>query len=415
MSDRTDASTSDMNRRTLLERIGATVVCGGPPALAGCVGREADPGDESDSTTFRYGAAGTEQTNCLDCSDPYGAWALADRLAEDSRGTLEMRTIDGGQICDEQSCVGRIENGTVQVASTSVGNSTKFAPENNVWMLPYLFPPNDRAAISRTLFHEEVWERYWVPFARKYGIIPFLGYPMHHRVIHIGESAAADVEGGITRPEHVAGEKIRRTESRVSANAIGRWGASPVSIAWGDTIQGLQSGLVAGLETWLTNVAAFGMLGSLDRTIMTNWSLGCQMDWASVEWLRSLEPDRRALVADRTRSLTNELIGMTDEVIEERVGATSPPPAGSPFDDNGVTVHELSDDQLEAWRDPVDYARNPGVYEKTFEEAGDVLGGPEAAREFADFLHDLSREDAVPESVEDVEVTSWWDDHLDAI
>lgn len=327
-----------------------------------------------------------------------------------------MRTIGGGQICDEQSCVGRIQNGTVQVASTSVGNSTKFTPENNVWMLPYLFPPGNRAALSHVLFHEEVWERYWVPFAEKYGIVPFLGYPMHHRVIHIGESAAAAAEvDEITRPEHVAGEEIRRTESRVAANAIEAWGASPVSIAWGDTIQGLQSGLVAGLETWLTNVAAFGMLGSLDQTVMTNWSLGCQMDWASVEWLRGFASDRRALVADRTRSLTSELVGMTDEVIEERVGATSSPPDGSPFDRNGVTVHELDADQLDAWREPVAYDRNRGRYERTFEEAGDLLGDSDAARQFTDFLYELAREDSAPDSVEDVEVTAWWDDYLDAI
>lgn len=410
-----DTFSTTMNRRTLLERVGYATTAGGLAGVAGCIG-EGTENPRPASTSFRYGTTGTEQGNCLDCPDPYGVWTLADRLAEDSDGEIDMTLHGGTSICDEQSCIAQLKNGVVQTASTSIGNSTKFAPGNNIWAMAYLFPPRDRTAISYALFHEEAWQRYWVPFAAKHGIVPFVGYPAQHRVIHIGHAAGGDIEADqVTHPDDIAGHGIRRTESRMAVNAINGWGADPVSVGWGDTIQGLESGLISGLETWHTNVSAFGMLPSIDQTVMNNWSIGYQMDWASVDWLRRLPDDARELVAEHSLAVTNELAQLADEVVEQRTGATSPPPDGSPFDEYDVQVHELDDDQLAAWREPVDYRQNPDLYGKTFDEAGDILGGSDQAREFADFIWELSRENGVPDESADLEITSWWDDHLDDI
>lgn len=151
--------------------------------------------------------------------------------------------------------------------------------ENNLWQLPYLFPPENRAPLSYALFHPETWKRYWIPLAKEYGVIPWLGYPNQHRVIHIGTSAANEFNRDrMTLPEDIAGLDIRRTLARVPTKTISGWGANPVKLSWGDTIQGLKSGGVAGLETWLTNVAAFTMLPSIGQTILNNWSMGSQMD-----------------------------------------------------------------------------------------------------------------------------------------
>jgi TRAP-type C4-dicarboxylate transport system substrate-binding protein len=436
-----------MDRRRFLERYGVTsLVAGGMAGLAGCSGGGGDGGDggggdggggdggggDGDTTTggggdtatggdggassitFRHGGVGTESGNCLTCPDPYGNWTLADRLAEASDDRITMEVVGSGQLCGEGDCFSKIRNGVIEAAQTSIGNSTKFAPENNLWGIGYLLPPRNPVAQSYTVFHPEVWNRYWKPFAEKYNLIPFFGYPGQYRVIHIGKAAAEEFEGDrMTRPEDIEGLKIRRTFSRIPANVIGEWGGNPVEVGWGDTAQGLKSGLVDGLETWLTNVAVFGMIPSIGQTIMNNWGMGYEMAWANAEWLQGLDEQNRRILAEETRRITHDLQGQYGEAVDRNAGATSPPPEGSPYAENDVKVNELSDQDLAAWQDGVAFDQNPELYSKTFTQSAPLLGGGDAGRQFAQFVYDLSRESKVPTDPTNFEIQSWWDDHID--
>lgn len=402
-----------MERRNFIERVGKTTAIGASAGLAGCIGSTA-VGRDGSVTKFRYGCVGSEDTNCLGCVDPYGAWTLADRLEQKSNGDIQMQVIGDSQLCSTTNCLTKARANVVETASNSLGNSTKFMPENNLWVLPYLFPPDNRAALSYALFHPETWRRWWVPLAEEYGVMPFLGYPSQHRVIHIGTAAAGNFnDGRMTRPEHITGLSIRRTLARTSVKSINAWGANPVKLSWGDTIQGLKSGVVAGLETWLTNVAAFAMLPVIGQTIKNNWCMGCQMSWVSVDWLREISADHRELLAQETHRLTDTLVGLSDEVMRKRAGAVQPPRAE--YAAEGVTVNKLDDQQLDAWQESVGYKQNPDRYSKTLEQAGTLLGSSEDAREFADFLWNLSRGSSVPDNPNELSVRSWWDDHLHKI
>lgn len=119
------------------------------------------------------------------------------------------------------------------------------------------------------------------------------------------------------------------------------------------------------------------------------------------------------MIAQETRDLTNTLIGLSDEVVRERAGAVQP--AKAEYAKENVTVNELNDQQFQAWREPVGYKKNTNTYTKTYEQTGSLLGGADQAREFADFLWELSREQSVPSDPNELEVTSWWDDHLGKI
>jgi TRAP-type C4-dicarboxylate transport system substrate-binding protein len=406
-----DTTATGISRRGYLSGIGVA----GTVGLAGCLSGIRNGGGKSPST-FKYGTVGSESANGMGNVDPYGAWTLADRLAEKSDGDVKMDIIGDSQVCGESDCIGKIRNDIVQAGTTSVGNTTKFSPENNIWALPYLFPPDNRAALSYGIFSETAWKQFWVPFAKQYNYVPFIGYPAQHRVIHIGQSGAKQVDGErVTTPDQIEGMDIRRTVSRIPAKAITEWGGSPVKVSWGDAIQGLKSGLIGGMETWLTNVAAYGMLPSLDQTVLNNWSLGIEMSWANVDWLKSLSDEHRSLIAQESERVTEELIHNTEEVITDRAGAVEEPPEGTDYGKSNIKVNVPSESELEQWKDATAYKRNSDLYSKTFEQAGTLLGGPDAARDFADSIYELTRSSSAPESTADFTLTSWWDDHLDEI
>jgi len=406
-----DTTASGISRRRYLSGIGVA----GTVGLAGCLSGIRNGGGKS-SSTFKYGTVGSESANGMGNVDPYGAWTLADRLAEKSDGDVKMDIIGDAQVCGESDCAGKIRNDIVKAGTTSVGNTTKFSPENNIWALPYLFPPENRAALSYGIFSEEAWKQFWVPFGEQYNYVPFFGYPAQHRVLHIGESGAEDLDGErVFTPDQIEGMDIRRTVSRIPATAISQWGGSPVKVSWGDAIQGLKSGLIAGMETWLTNVAAYGMLPSLDQTVMNNWSLGIEMSWANVDWLKTLPDGHRSLVAEETKRVTEELVHNTEEIITERTGAVHEPPEGTDYGKNNIKVNVPSEDELDQWKADVAYKRNPDLYSKTFDQAGSLLGGADVARDFADTIYELTRSSSAPESTGAFTVTSWWDDYIDEI
>ncbi|MFB6093546.1 MAG: TRAP transporter substrate-binding protein [Halanaeroarchaeum sp.] len=410
-------------RRDLLAGTGTAAAIG----LAGCTGTTGGSGgtdggsggstsSSGGTTTFRYGTVGSSDGNSMGDLDPYGAWTLADRLDRRSDGDVQMNIIGSGQLCGEQDCVSKIMANIVEAGTTSVGNSTKYSPENDLWALPYLFPADNRAALSYGIFSEEAWKRFWVPFGKKYNYVPFFGYPAQHRVLHIGQSGAAQLNGERVRvPDQIEGMDIRRTVSRIPAKAIRQWGASPVKVSWGDSIQGLKSGLIAGMETWLTNVAAYGMLPSLDQTVKNNWSLGIEMSWVNVDWLQGIDTEHRALLAEETRKVTRDLVRNTPEIITERNGAVHTPPEDSAYGKHDIKVNDLTESQLERWRDPVAYTRNRELYTRTYESAADILGSAEEAQAFADSIYDMTRSGAAPKSTTEFSVPSWWDDHLEKI
>lgn len=197
--------------------------CGG----GGDGGGRGDGGDGGDggsgATSFCVAGGYIEKTQCWDCLTPGSIFKIPEKVEEYSDGSLTADVIGGGEFCTETTCAARVTNGLVQVAADSVANSSGEFPENNAWLLPQLFPNNQ--SIYHALTKPESWEQYWVPFAKKYGAIPFTVSYATQWTLLLGTQGGQQLEGidEIT-PEVLAGLDVRRSADTTSSIVIDSWG-----------------------------------------------------------------------------------------------------------------------------------------------------------------------------------------------
>ncbi|MDQ2055969.1 TRAP transporter substrate-binding protein DctP [Halobellus sp. H-GB7] len=411
-----------MNRRTLLTR-GAAIGTAG--VVSGCLGtgsqsnaaqtgstatsgsNSGTTGDSGGQSSLEFTVAGTpnKKINDWDSVAPFSMWELKRRLEERS-SSLGVSVVGGGELCSESNCGAKVSSGIIPVGSNSMGNSTKFFPENDIWLLPYTFP--SKVSLPYTMFTEESWERYWVPFAKKYGVVPIdIDHPPLHRHLYIGKGY--DASKRLKTPSDIEGLKLRRTYSQIASTALDTWGGSPVTLPWGDTLQGMKSGVVDGMETFSSVVVAFKMAPVIDQVILNKWSASTALLYARVDWLKQLSTEQRSTLASVTKSVSEDVVKLSDEVANKRVGESSPPPEGSGFAENGVRVNTLTDAELEQWKQPVSAKENKDLYSRTIDKVSLWDEG------FHNYLWDTARSSSVPEKPADFSIDAWWNDYIDEI
>lgn len=411
-----DRMPNDNSRRHLLKRIGTGGVGVSTIALAGCTGDENENGNENGNGNGGESTKMTLAGNFLpaqqetDGTFPGGHSLFKERTEDNSDGQLTVELVGESQICG--ICSDRVQSQVVQAATTSIGNTTGDWPANDIWALPFTFP--DHASLMHTLTKAETWEKFWVPFARTYGAVPLYWYGPALRAVMIGTDAKSNnPDTRYTVPADIEGLSIRRTPSAASGIALSEWGADPVDVSWGDTLQGLTTGVVDGLETWNAAAVQFGMAESIGEIILNDWMEGAECPWVNVEFLKSLSEENRQALAEASKSVTEDLSQVNEEVRYERVGYEDPPADGSALDEEGVEITVPDDDQMEEWRDPVWPEDNHGLYEDIYDAVESDIGID--GIEFWEYLRDTAREDSVPDSTNDFTVDSHWADWIDEI
>ncbi|MFP8952902.1 TRAP transporter substrate-binding protein [Natrialbaceae archaeon A-arb3/5] len=404
MTVRWSRDVTRINRRRYLS-------CGGVAAtslFAGCIDLPTEGGDGDPASFSMAGALSLEaEPHLWDDVGAYGHDEFVDRLEDRSEGDLEVSYSGDGSICGEEDCPESVEQDLLEVGAASIGNSSGQWPSNDVFLIPYTFP--SLAAAADVIHHEETWERYWTTFAEEYGVVPFFFGAPFFRQIMIGEDTH-DEDDPIRTPDDLEGLAVRRTESENASTALEAWGAHPESVAWGDTVEGLRTGVIDGAETWSSAAAAFGMTETLGEVVVNDWSIGYQGWWASVDWLQNLSDEHRETLAEVTRELTEDALHVQPEVVEDRIGQTSPPDEETAMAEDGIQVNELDDDEIDQWREPVDPQENPALYDQIFSYVDDI--GVDG-QEFHDYLWDQARADETPTALADVTIDTWWDDYID--
>lgn len=398
------ANSNRYTRRALLGAGGATVTAATAGCLSSITNAGADPGE------FTVGELGNPDDNCLDCISPSASFAIADRLEEESDGELTMIIQPDNQICSSASCGTKVQSRVVEAGYGSIGNSTAFFPENQIWLVPYTFPSPE--SITYTLTHEYAWENFWLPFARKYNVLPFYYWTPALRDVFLSEDGTEQIGGDLRRPEQLEGLIIRRTASRAADESLGTWSATPTEVSWGDTVQGMETGVVQGLETWSSVAIGSGMGSVIDQVVDVGFMCGQGTLWVNTDWLQSLSEEHRDLIAEVTRETTEEAVAQADELVDERVGQQESPPDGSAWDELGVTVNILDDDERRAWVDPLDPQRNPEKWEPERELLDNFEETPD---DFYERIYEIARESDAPESPSEFGIDAWWDDYLEEI
>lgn len=174
----------------------------------------------------------------LDTQHPVhkGMEYMAARLAEKSGGKLLLEIYPSGQLGSERQCLELLQIGSLGMTKVSAAVIENFAPNMQVFSLPYIFRDRDHhyrvldSEVGKELLLQG--EQYWLR-----GLTYF----------DAGQRSFYS-KTPIRTPADLKGKKIRVQESVTAMNLVRAMDAAPTPISWGELYTALQQGVVDGAE-----------------------------------------------------------------------------------------------------------------------------------------------------------------------
>ncbi len=157
----------------------------------------------------------------------------------ESGGKITVQTFYGGSMGDEQANVRQLRTQEVHLAVLAVGNLTPFSPQANIYYLPYMFPGIDTAytLLSDEAFNAKMADK----IAQQSGTRPLSWLIGGYR--HLTNSVRP-----VTTISDLQGLKIRTPPVEIQMESFRSWGVEPHPLAWTETFNALQQGVIDGQE-----------------------------------------------------------------------------------------------------------------------------------------------------------------------
>ncbi len=162
---------------------------------------------------------------------------MAEQLAEKSEGKMRIKIYPSGQLGAERECLEMLQFGSLAMTKVSAAVMEGFAEKYKVFGLPYIF---ENKAQAFKVFDGEIGREILLS-GEKYGLRGLDFYDAGSRSFYTKDRP-------ITKPEDLAGLKIRVMKSNTAMNMVRAMGGSPTPISWGELYTALQSGIVDGAE-----------------------------------------------------------------------------------------------------------------------------------------------------------------------
>jgi len=170
---------------------------------------------------------------------------MANRMRELSNGEIDIAVFPSGMLGSEREVTEQCRAGALEIVHVSAGFLGAFVPSVDVFNVPYLFRSHDH---------------YWKVMNGS------VGQRIASDIEKWGAKLLVWVEGGsrsfynnvrpITKPEDLAGLKIRVMGSPVMIQAMKALGANPVTTAYAEVYSALQTHVIDGAENSPTSVAS---------------------------------------------------------------------------------------------------------------------------------------------------------------
>jgi len=205
-----------------------------------------------------------------------------------SEGNIKVQTFYGGSMGDEQANVRQLRTQEIHLAVLAVGNLTPFAPQANIYYLPYMFPGIDTAY---TLLSDEEFNAKMADIiAKQSGARPLSWLIGGYR--HLTNS-----KHPITTIDDLQGLKIRTPPVDIQMESFRSWGVEPHPLAWTETFNALQQGVIDGQENPHAVNRDQKFWEVQDYITQLHYLLWVGPMLVSEAWLQGLDPATRELVA----------------------------------------------------------------------------------------------------------------------
>lgn len=209
------------------------VVLGAGLVVAGCGGAKKETAPDAPKAKYSFRLAEAHPT---DYPTTLGDKKFAELVNERSKGRIQIKVFDSGQLGDEKSVVQQIQMGSLEFTRVSTGNLAEFNKAFGVFSLPYIF--NDDAHVWRYLDSES--GKQMLASLDKSKMIGLAYYSSGSRSFY--------TKNPVKSPEDLKGMKIRVIQNAINIDLMKAFGASATPMAYGEVFSALQTGVIDGAE-----------------------------------------------------------------------------------------------------------------------------------------------------------------------
>ncbi|PSP95954.1 C4-dicarboxylate ABC transporter [Halobacteriales archaeon QS_4_62_28] len=327
-------------------------------ALAGCSeGNQGSSGGDGSSGDGGNGQDGASTSNAgettyeLDVATAYKLGTteeypvmqqeFKENVEEASDGRISVKLHPNGVLGAGSELAEKVQSGTIQAAQFSFSNFAPYASAVDLVNLPYFTGTNQQFV---NLVTSDAWENNVHNNVRENGFEPLFYLVIDPRAIGVRKGKNA-----VLTPDDMADYKHRIPGSQILEEAWKMAGANPTPVAWGETPSAIEEGVADSLHVSIEAFVTFGfsdLVSSITRTQMVE---DAQVYAMNEKWYSDLPSDLQSAVDEASENTFRDNLNQVPKSRENSL---------TELEEAGVEIHNLSDSQLQKWKDKIGYQRS---------------------------------------------------------
>lgn len=261
-----------------------------------------------------------------------GVLAFKDYVEETSGGKIKVDVYPGGQLGDTRAICEATQTGGIHISLMPPSNVAGFNPLLAIADVPYLFPGDLEKA--REVVKGPAGQAL-LDTMKDYDMVGLAFLPDLYKAFTANKP--------ILSPADLKGMKLRVMQSPILIKMMEAWGATGLTIDYGETFTALQTGAIdaqeAGVGAGIYNMKFYEVQ---DYMMLSNHILGIQMIFGNKEWFEGLNSATQKLVYDGCAAAYDAHREARMETEEKAMKA---------IEEHGTKIIELTEEQMQSLSD----------------------------------------------------------------
>ena len=294
-------------------------------------------GGTSEARELRFGTGAPENT-------PWGKAlaAFQQKVEEKSDGELTLNVFYGAALGDEQEMTRMLVKGRLDLGSVSATAIALVVPEFNLLSQPYAFDSAEqRYCVEDNHVHE-----IFGPRLEDAGLVGLSWVEVGHEVLF--------TKSPVVVPGDLDGVKTRSPATKAAVRYMEATGASVAPSGISDIVPNLKTGAISAASTPIVLGVAFGVPQMAPNITLTRHVGSAGAVVASNRIWSKLSEDERTWLRE---AALETFPSLRADISKAEVGLLAKSAEA------GVQIHELSDDELAAWKAVAEEQREAAVSE----------------------------------------------------
>lgn len=251
-------------------------------AFAGCGGNNASSAAGAQGGTYEIRVSAC---NSLDHPQTLGLDVMKQYIESETQGKVKVSIYPNSQLGAEVESVEQVKNGTLEMATASIGPITTFQKKFSVLDIPFLFENYDQA---------------WAVFDSK------VGTDLMKTLEEVGLKGLAYMENGfrhvtnnikpINTIDDFKGLKIRTMQAPMHMANFSALGANPTPVPWSELYMAMSQKIVDGQENPLANIWELKMNEVQKYVSLTGHIYDAMPLVTNLKWFQGLPADYQRII-----------------------------------------------------------------------------------------------------------------------